>query len=1052
MREKIRVLLLIYGLLLTAVWTTALKPTRPKFKIATSSTTTTTEEPEPEEPVATTVQTDVNATTGHTLTGIPQIDYIWDPNLPRELNGYNLSSYPFYSTVPTEEIDFKCDGLHDGFYASIQHKCQVYHHCLFGTRYDFLCANFTAFDQKTFICHFASEVDCANSKKYWHRNDALYQAATTTTTSTTTTTTIAPPVPAAPQVPVGRPLLRDPTRRRRPWRRRPAYDYVYDDDYYDEAYERTRGRGYDRRDGYQYDDRDYVSDRDRDRDYRDPERDRSIRHRERERDRDNPAGYGPRDASDRRPVYDDRDQRDREKIPASRPNRREPPIRARPVDQYDEDTRPLPRDRARDPETTSYPDGRGAAAEDRRKETTDVRTRDSSRDSDDRRTYNADKRYRNDYDDKSDPAPVATGGTDGLVKPAAPSSSVYARPRAPPKIRRPVPVSEKNKYAYNVSAAPAAAPVPNDETRRRPDPVDDDYVDDDLEETRPRRPGRRRPAYRDKETYDSRETRDRERERDRDRDRDRERTYRPRYQDEEEEEGDEVSIRKRPDRQRDRHYERGDRPYGYERDRTVGDRGSISPSTTERPAAQYPIRSERPIVPLSNRPSNRDDDYIRPKFSAREREPPIVQSEPVKKPNFYSQRMEKTIDTSQQTFINQERDDGESVVQDEEDEELEPPTRNKNYRDKTNDQSYPSPDPEPKLASEEPSARPPLIELRGNYKYEEASSESPLAIDYSSGTLSEYYDEPEEVPVSSPRTTLRVVKRPFLPSRGGNPNPRGLKQVGLRVEPRSDEIKSSSRQTSDFDSAQNQPISREHSSSSGARSSRLNTGDETIFGTTGDRDYSPRRQPYDAYRTIQSDVRQRQGEDLPIEAGIATRPQSRRLQKDDSITDEKDSPRSQDEEEFAHRQFDQRFPASRNDGEQFNAPPRQDSSVTLQSRNPDDVENQLQDIPESEYDVALNDALPPTLNKESNLPSGFVLPLHRQLERDTNLQSSQRNYLLTRPAEPVVQVKSSSSQGSSSYPVPPSIARARATFPRPPPGAVFAPGHPQAPWQGYDEY
>lgn len=72
----------------------------------------------------TTVASETNATTGHVLTGIPQIDYIWDPNLPRELNGYNLSDYPFYNSIP-EDIDFKCDGLHDGFYASVPHKCQV---------------------------------------------------------------------------------------------------------------------------------------------------------------------------------------------------------------------------------------------------------------------------------------------------------------------------------------------------------------------------------------------------------------------------------------------------------------------------------------------------------------------------------------------------------------------------------------------------------------------------------------------------------------------------------------------------------------------------------------------------------------------------------------------------------------------------------------------------------------------------------------------------------------------------------------------------------------
>lgn len=58
------------------------------------------------------------------LTGNPQKDYIFDPNLPRELNGYNLTDYPFYNAVP-EDIAFKCDGLHDGFYASVPHKCQV---------------------------------------------------------------------------------------------------------------------------------------------------------------------------------------------------------------------------------------------------------------------------------------------------------------------------------------------------------------------------------------------------------------------------------------------------------------------------------------------------------------------------------------------------------------------------------------------------------------------------------------------------------------------------------------------------------------------------------------------------------------------------------------------------------------------------------------------------------------------------------------------------------------------------------------------------------------
>ncbi|KAK8744905.1 hypothetical protein OTU49_000679 [Cherax quadricarinatus] len=122
------------------------------------------------------------------LTGNPQIDYIHDPNLPHELLGYDLSTYPFYKRLPKDLLDpkfnFTCDNRHDGFYASIPHKCQVYHNCLFGVRYDFLCANYTVFDQKNFICHYVSEVDCENSEKHYDRNDELYETTTTTTSTT----------------------------------------------------------------------------------------------------------------------------------------------------------------------------------------------------------------------------------------------------------------------------------------------------------------------------------------------------------------------------------------------------------------------------------------------------------------------------------------------------------------------------------------------------------------------------------------------------------------------------------------------------------------------------------------------------------------------------------------------------------------------------------------------------------------------------------------------------------------------------------------------------
>ena len=69
-------------------------------------------------------ENNANATLRRNLTGNPRIDYKTDPNLPRELNGYDLSDYPFFNKVPSN-ITFKCDGLKDGFYASVEHKCQV---------------------------------------------------------------------------------------------------------------------------------------------------------------------------------------------------------------------------------------------------------------------------------------------------------------------------------------------------------------------------------------------------------------------------------------------------------------------------------------------------------------------------------------------------------------------------------------------------------------------------------------------------------------------------------------------------------------------------------------------------------------------------------------------------------------------------------------------------------------------------------------------------------------------------------------------------------------
>ncbi|XP_018567575.1 DNA ligase 1-like [Anoplophora glabripennis] len=456
----------------------------------TTTTTTTTaktvsEEPEvvEEETATTDLSGDPNATKP-TLTGNPQLDYIWDPNLPKELNGYNLSDYPFYERVP-EDIDFKCDGLHDGFYASVAHKCQVYHHCLYGTRYDFLCANYTAFDQKTFICHFASEVDCANSKKFWHRNDALYKAVTTTTVKPFVIYTTAPPLPAIPVVPV-QPAPLPPTGpgsrrpvggRRRPFRRRrPQYDY-YDDEYYDDYEERPRSnRGRKRprpRPRPVYDD-DYEEDYEDDRYQR---RGGGSRREEGRRPYDRRSGNRRRNKDRVKEEYEDEETDGRlEDEDFGLGTRRKPTDRKRPEDgeeerysvnrkrrpfaeRPEEYDKPAPRKGQRRPPKDDYED--------------DLEEEDA-------RSY---ERPRKTTDRRSKPR----DDTRAIIKPV--SGTIYDRPRVAPRIKLPVPKNEADKYAYK--------PVETQATAISQEHEEDYY--DDYEEPVPAQKNSKKQQSRDRD-------------------------------------------------------------------------------------------------------------------------------------------------------------------------------------------------------------------------------------------------------------------------------------------------------------------------------------------------------------------------------------------------------------------------------------------------------------------------------------------------------------------------------------------------------------------------
>ncbi|XP_037815106.1 serine/arginine repetitive matrix protein 1 isoform X1 [Lucilia sericata] len=424
------------------------------------------------------------------LTGIPQIDYIWDPNLPRELRGYNLSSYPFLSTTPPDdEIHFKCDGLHDGFYASIEYKCQVYHHCVYGIRHDFLCANFTAFDQRTFICHFVSDVDCEGSMKFWNRNDDLYMA--TTTTSTTTTTTEPPPTQRRRPVRPLRPL-------RRPSNRRPIDDYYYEEDEYDEDYyeeranrrrkQRPRHRKpvvaeYDEE--YEDEKRSFADEkprrsngRDRVRDEAEPEDDYDTDRRSFEKPKSRGKATTPADkrklngrkpgtfagrasADERRSLSDDRPLTGRRKAAA-------PAVADEPVEPVETPRRSNGRRRINEKRST---------------------TASPASDSDDLDDYEKPQSQIPDQEeaaaDEDAPPKIKTTPKplEEFVTPKAAPSSVYSRPRAPPRIARPVPVSAKNKFSYPVQrTATTSAPPAGDHAED-----EEYYEEEDYDDTRAHR-------------------------------------------------------------------------------------------------------------------------------------------------------------------------------------------------------------------------------------------------------------------------------------------------------------------------------------------------------------------------------------------------------------------------------------------------------------------------------------------------------------------------------------------------------------------------------------
>lgn len=584
---------------------------------------------------------------------------------------------------------------------------QLYHQCLYGVRYDFLCANFTAFDQRSFICHFVSEIDCVNSPKYWFRNDNLY--------ITPTTTTVAPP-PTTSQAPA-RPLHRPRPGGRRPLRRRRPVDYYYDEeDYEDDYYEDRPNRRRKQRPTKRRPDYDDEYDNQRGYDMRRP----ANSDRGRTRDDDSEYERRPNERRNRRPVDDDRKTDDRRTDDRRNDDRktedRRTDDRRNSDDRKTEDRRTD--DRRKDERRTDDRRQDDRTTDDRRTE--DRRTLDRRPTNEDRRSSSNDRRPYNDNVEEDrrslsdrrkvqeeripieedEPVKEVHNIRDIIddeepliVKPTG--GSIFDRPRIAPRIKRPVPINAKNKFDY--SKATTIAPV-----------ADDEYYDDYEElPSKAKAPVKEEPKAEIRKPLQSSNPRDNK------------------FSDEIEPKRNSKRPAPAPVREEDYldDYEERRASKRPIRDEIRDDKGTEGEANTRfiSKSVRNNFRGKERAQP-KNRHSEVDDTPLLV------REEPIIEDEPVRDSSRAEQR-----------------------------EHSRTPQRSGNRDNYNPYRSKISP------AVSKPIEREP-IRSRDRDSYQ----------------VSEREEFPEEEQKREPiRPAVRVVKRPFLPSRGGSPYlPRGLQPLG----------------------------------------------------------------------------------------------------------------------------------------------------------------------------------------------------------------------------------------------------------------------------------
>lgn len=617
------------------------------------------------------------------------------------------------------------------------------------------------------------------------RNDALYRA---TTTTTTTTTTIAPP-PTTTTERQRRPAGRKPLRRRRP-----QNDYYYEDEEYDdyvveERVNRRRKPAVRNRyrpvyeDDYPENDRGYEDEEPLDDDYDYEQRTQS---RNRNRPVSNNRRYRNRERNNRRNLNEQRS--------SSRPQdddlRSSDPVQPEPTRRYNRDRRPVQdeRERVRERDRNRYvTNNNKRPLKNEDEEDVDIeyeRPRSQYDEPEEElpprrnnfRNSQTEKRVkgrtspaasRDDFEDSPPPPPPRRKNVreeireeePPKVRPSSNGASVFNRPRIPPKINRPVPLNEKQKYDYKKSESASVAPI---ETNDK-DEYYDEYEDEVPPPKTPSKTEVRPQAQHKSKTVVAPPSRN----------------LRPIVKDEPpkeefiEEEYDDI----------------------------------VEPEPVVKPIAKVetkPTKVTAPDqdVPLQTR-RNTNDNSDRPSVPSGPSQTEQQQKNRDKFRNsFRSQSRQPIEDTPKETVpvLSDERSRN-SQKQISEQQSSRPKPRN-NYR--SNGKDRPSIVQVPTAADEDFDSAPKDVPQKSPIyvPYKPSTSRLPPTAKDVSPQL--HFEPPlvdetprrsQPIPPSAPsgteslnddieiRPAVRVVKRPFLPSRGGNPYlPRGLRPVGSSEE------------------------------------------------------------------------------------------------------------------------------------------------------------------------------------------------------------------------------------------------------------------------------